>query len=82
VPDTRQSLGRAIVDGLTGLIYEDPITLWGTVLAILVTWLLSLIGVDSAIVLGAVLFVGVWLAIGRSLSRARPPGSTVSSPDP
>jgi hypothetical protein len=66
MPDTRKPLARAVIDGLTGLVYEDPITLWGTVIAILITWLLSLIGVDSALILGLVLFSGIWLALNAS----------------
>jgi hypothetical protein len=70
MPDVSKPLGRTIIDGLTGLIYDDPITLWGSALAIVVTWVLAELGVVSDIWVGAVLFVGVWAAIGLSLVRA------------
>lgn len=70
MPDVSKPLGRTIVDGLSGLIYDDPITLWGTAAAILATWGLTKLGVVSGIGVGVVLFVLVWVAIGVSLMRA------------
>jgi hypothetical protein len=70
MPDVSRPLGRTILDGLAGLVYDDPITLWGSALAIVVTWGLTEVGVVEGIWVGAILFVGVWAAIAASLLRA------------
>lgn len=70
MPDTRKPLGQTIVDGLAGLIYDDPITLWGSGLAVLATWLLLESGLLADAWVGPVLAVSVWAAIGVSLARA------------
>lgn len=70
MPDVSKPLGRTVLDGLAGLIYDDPITLWGSALAIVVTWILTVTDMVSGVWVGVVLFIGVWAAIAVSLMRA------------
>ena len=70
MPDTSKPLGQTIVDDVAGLIYDDPITLWGSVLAVVATWLLVKVDVLPDGVIGPALTVFVWIAIGLSLARA------------
>jgi hypothetical protein len=70
MPDVSKPLGQTVIDGLAGLIYDDPVTLWGSALAVAITAGLKALGVVSGIWIGVVLFIGVWVAIGLSLMRA------------
>jgi hypothetical protein len=63
-------LGQTVINGLTGLIYDDPITLWGSVVAIIATWLLVVADVLEGLWVGIVLISLVWLAIALSLFAA------------
>ena len=59
MPDVSKPLGQTVIVGLAGLIYDDPVTLWGSALAVAITAGLKALGVISGIWIGVVLFIGV-----------------------